>query len=80
MYLFCDSTWLIQNDLGAQAIDFNGNLVVNDDGDAVAINAIPAYITLLANGGNVPWWSGTFTSPPVYGYSFAPAVSGGNYC
>ena len=80
MYLFCDSDWLIEEDPEAQAYDFEGNPVVDSDGDITAINAIPAYISQLT-GNNVPWWSGSFTSPSVYGYTFAPTLNaGGNYC
>jgi hypothetical protein len=50
------------------------------EGDIVAINAISQYIRQLT-GGDVPWWSGSYTNSPVYGYTFAPTENaGGNYC
>lgn len=79
LYLFCNSDWLEQEAPDNPAFDFQGK-PIEIDGEAVAINAIPAYKAQL-EGINVPWWSGAHTQPTVWGYVFAPTTNdGGNYC
>ncbi|TRX89681.1 hypothetical protein FHL15_009431 [Xylaria flabelliformis] len=76
-FLFCGSDFLVQKDPATQALDYQGNGLVDTNSNPVPISQVPAYQADLV-GGNVPWWSGERTT--INGYYFTSPDDGGNYC
>ncbi|KAI1755069.1 hypothetical protein F4782DRAFT_527798 [Xylaria castorea] len=72
-FLFCGSDFLVQKDPATQALDYQGNGLVNTNGNPVPISQVPAYQADLA-GGDVPWWSGERAN--IKGYYFTSLDDG----
>jgi hypothetical protein len=76
-YLFCASTFLVEQAPDAPALDFDAKNIKDDDGDIVTIADVPQYKKALnAKGGNKIWWAGTYS--PINGYYVSP--TGGDFC
>ncbi|KAI2471680.1 hypothetical protein F4781DRAFT_90224 [Annulohypoxylon bovei var. microspora] len=76
-YLFCGSNFLIHQSEDTQALDWQANEIIDDDGNPVTIVDVPGYAEALdADADNDAWWSGDLT--PVNGYYFS--TTGGEYC
>lgn len=76
-YIFCDSTWLIEQTQDDTAKDYQGNGIIDKNGNLVPIESIPGYKTAIGTkAGNKIWWSGQYA--PFNGYYFSP--TGADYC
>ncbi|PNP55969.1 hypothetical protein THARTR1_03906 [Trichoderma harzianum] len=76
-YIFCDSTWLIEQTQDDTAKDYHGNGIIDKNGNLVPIESIPNYKTSIGTkAGNKIWWSGQYA--PFNGYYFSP--TGRDYC
>ncbi|KAH8585528.1 hypothetical protein B0O99DRAFT_154103 [Bisporella sp. PMI_857] len=76
-WLFCDSTFLSLHEPTSPASDFQGNDILDQNGNPVRIVDVPKYREMLAeDADNKSWWSGELTD--LNGYYFTEY--GGNFC
>ncbi|CAH0056959.1 unnamed protein product [Clonostachys solani] len=73
-WLHCDSTFLDSRNPGDGAQAFDGTDIKDDNGNPVAISAIPGYLKRLREGN--AWWGGNHATPRGYYFS----DEGGLYC
>ncbi|KAK0742157.1 hypothetical protein B0T21DRAFT_124691 [Apiosordaria backusii] len=75
-WLFCHSNFLVAHGNTDPALDYEADIILDEDGNQVRIGDIPEYVAQLEKEPNaIPWWAG---SSGLNGYYFTE--TGGNFC